>query len=114
MNLTIIIGFIGLVLMAFALWHKDLVIWILDTILWLVWSYLAVNYTNSLTDLSNSYIPTAVGMLGAGLVLLCVYMDIATVIHNRKKRPQPMSYDEEKEIQRQHIYNITRRRPPTF
>lgn len=111
MILTILILVLALIIMVFSLWKNDIVVWVLDTITWLVWTYLAVNYASTSSIVStNPYIPEAIGLIGAGMVLFCLYEDISTTIAILRNRSHPVSYDEEKERNREHIYNITRRR----
>jgi hypothetical protein len=108
---TVLIGVIALVVMGYGFWKEDLVAWLIDTIIWLIWAYMAYNYGEGAFP-DNTYMGTALAILGGAFVLLGIYKDFSCISKLLKDRrgPPPMSYDEEKEANRRHIYDITRRR----
>jgi hypothetical protein len=111
MTLAIVIGFIALTLFIVGFFKEDLVLWVIDTLLWFVWSYLIYNIASATPITGNSYIPTAVTLLGAGLVLVCIYKDFSIIISSmraRRSSPGP-TYDEDVQRLRDQIRNRTRR-----
>lgn len=111
MILFVVLTIVALVLLGMGLWREDLVIWVLGTIIWFIWTYITVNYAIAIGSTSNTFIPEAVGLMGVGFVFLCVYKDFSVTLQLLRNRKHPLSYDEEKLQQQNHIYNITRRKP---
>ncbi|MEM3490394.1 MAG: hypothetical protein QXO75_12195 [Nitrososphaerota archaeon] len=69
---------LAVTMLVLGFFKNDLTIWLLDTVLWLVWSVLIYNATISYElQLYNTYLPTALAILGAGLTLVGVYKSIA-------------------------------------
>jgi hypothetical protein len=101
----------GLFIIGF--WKEDPVVWFLDTIFWLVESYLLWSQASA-AGFANTYVPTALALIGASFTLVSLYKAIASVIaimnERRSRRPIAASYDEEKAINARRIYDITRRR----
>lgn len=113
MTLIAIFTFMALVLMVIGFFKPDPLVWMLNVIMWLVWSYFAYNEAVAL-NLTNSYIPTALAIIGAGFTFYSIYKTIAVILNALRNRPQPLSadqqYEEDKQFNARHIYSITRRR----
>jgi hypothetical protein len=110
MTLVAIIGILALTLTVVGFFRNDLVLWIVDTLLWFVWAYAVVNWIISSPVPGNSYMPEAVGLLGASFVLLCIYKDFSLIIASiRSRRPSPgPTYDEDVAQLREGIRRRTR------
>jgi len=105
---------LALSLFVVGFFKPDLVVWLIDTVLWLIWAYMAYNQAVAENvGGANTYIPTALALVGAGFVLACIYKDFAIIISMVKKSTKRMDasaqYDDEKRRNQQHIYNITKR-----
>ena len=75
----------------------------LGIIIWLVFAYVMYNQTYP----GNTYIPTAMAFIGFTGVLIEIVGLITVSISERK---QGMTYDEEKEQNRQMIYKLTKKK----
>ena len=102
--LTAIIAIIvlGLTLTAFIL--KRIELHAVSIIGWLVLTYFLV--TAALGSY-NTFIPTAVGLFGLSMVILHTVMIVMIASANRT---HSMTYDEEKEQNRQMIYKLTKKK----
>jgi len=114
--MTTIVGVVtGLALVLFVLgfFKNELTIWLLDTVLWLVWAFLIYNATIFYElEPYNTYLPTALAILGAGMTLIGVYKSVAAALALSKARQRPSAddlYEEEKRHYRDYISSITRR-----
>ena len=122
--LTAAIGVLAALLMIIGFWRDDkqaradaAVVWIIDTIVWLIFTFMLV-YWSLIEDVAqyNTYLSSALGLLGVAMVFLGVYKGYSAtvaILHFRQG-PPPLSYDEEKEQNKRHILDITRRRPPNY